>query len=139
MPYKIVDGEKVWFTAEEWAEEKARRSALNRKSFKEAQKEVRALAPLDTTEGKRQRIQLFKEKLLTEENGNKIIKKVLDIAMDDDHPGQSAALKMCLDRMLPSSLFEEKKVGLDRPSISINITGIGESQVKTIEGEVIDG
>lgn len=97
---------------------------------------------LGTPIGNKQRMQEFKNKLLTEENGNKVLMKVLEVAMDDEHPGQSAALKMCLDRMLPTSMFDETKAASDRPSIQINITGIGENQVspaKVIDGEVIGG
>ena len=94
---------------------------------------------LGTPIGNKQRMQEFKNKLLTEENGNKILQKVMEVAMDDDHPGQSAALKMALDRMLPTSMFDEDKKNNDRPSIQINITGINEPKTNIVEGEVIDG
>ena len=96
---------------------------------------------LGTTIGNKQRMQEFKNKLLTEENGNKVLMKVMEVAMDDEHPGQSAALKMMMDRMLPTSMFDESKPNGDRPSIQINITGIGESVSvgNTIDGEVVDG
>jgi hypothetical protein len=81
---------------------------------------------LGTPIGNKQRMQEFKNKLLTEENGNKVLMKVLEVAMDDENPGQMAALKLCMDRMLPTSLFDESKAAGDRPSIQINITGIGE-------------
>jgi hypothetical protein len=92
---------------------------------------------LGTPIGNKQRMQEFKSKLLTEENGNKVLMKVLEVAMDDEHPGQSAALKMCLDRMLPTSMFDEDKKGTDRPSIQINISGLNDPVVsgETIEGE----
>jgi hypothetical protein len=90
---------------------------------------------LGTPIGNKQRMQEFKNKLLTEENGNKVLMKVLEVAMDDEHPGQSAALKMCLDRMLPTSMFDETKASSDRPSIQINISGLSEPKV---EGAVID-
>jgi hypothetical protein len=91
---------------------------------------------LGTPIGNKQRMQEFKNKLLTEENGNKVLMKVLEVAMDDQHPGQSAALKMMLDRMLPTSMFDETKAAGDRPSIQINISGLSEPKV---EGAVIDG
>lgn len=64
------------------------------------------------------RIAEFKERLLAT-SGTRVIDKVLQIAQNDDHPGQMAALKMCMDRMLPVSLFE-KGAG-SRPSVQINI------------------
>jgi hypothetical protein len=50
---------------------------------------------------------------------------VIDIALNDDHPGQMAALKMCIDRTLPISMFEKDKS--QRSAVTINITGLGES------------
>ena len=100
------------------------------------------MRPIGTPIGNKQRMQQFKEKLLREENGNKILQKVLEVAMDDEHPGQSAALKMCMDRMLPTSMFDEDKKGSDRPQIQINITGIGDKVdigSNTIDGELVDG
>lgn len=105
-----------------------------------AEKKAEARQPIGTFLGNKQRMQAFKEKLLSEDNGNKVINKVLRIAMDDKHPGQVSALKMCVDRMLPMSAFEDAK-NQGRTAIAISITGIGES-TKTIlnneTGDVID-
>lgn len=92
--------------------------------------------PLATVKGQKQAMQELKAKLLTEGNSNNILRKILEIAYNDEHPGQMNALKMCFDRMLPTSMFEEKVKGGDRPQISINITGINDVQV---EGSTIDG
>ena len=92
---------------------------------------------LGTPIGNKQRMQEFKNKLLTEENGNKVLMKVLEVAMDDENPGQMAALKLCMDRMLPTSMFDEAKAASDRPNIQINITGIGESV--SVSNDPIEG
>jgi hypothetical protein len=134
MPY--VNGE--WIEADEWAKMKEERKLLNKKAFREAQKSVVASKPIDTVAGQKERMAIFKRKLLTEKNGNAVISKVIEIALNDEHPGQSAALKMCLDRFLPTSLFEEKKAGGERAAIQINISGIGEANTNVIEGEVVD-
>jgi hypothetical protein len=52
--------------------------------------------------------------------------------MNDEHPAQLAAIKLCMDRMLPVSMFE--KEGKSRSAVTINITGIGEIS----HGETID-
>lgn len=93
---------------------------------KKLQEEYRAASrkPVTTPEGKRQRLQDFKEMLLSPTNGTKVIRKVLEIALDDGHPGQMNALKMCLDRQLPISSFEEAKGTGGRTAIQINITGV---------------
>ena len=64
------------------------------------------------------RIAEFKARLLAT-SGTSVIDKVLSIAENDSHPGQMAALKMCMDRMLPVSLFEKGANG--RPQVQINI------------------
>jgi len=48
---------------------------------------------------------------------------VIDIALDDNHPSQMAALKMCMDRALPMSVFE--KTSAQRSAVNITISGIG--------------
>ncbi len=67
-------------------------------------------------------------RLLLAEKADPLIKKTIDIALDDDHPGQMAAMKMCMDRLLPMSEFEARKDGA-RTAISITISGIGEKPV----------
>jgi len=79
------------------------------------------------------RIQELKARLLST-TGDKVINKIVNIAMDDGHQGQMAALKMCLDRMLPLSLFE-KDAKRGSNAITINITGVNDMKV---EPETID-
>ena len=50
--------------------------------------------------------------------------KVIEIALNDEHPHQLVALKMCLDRTLPISMFEKDKS--QRSAVTINITGLGQ-------------
>jgi hypothetical protein len=77
------------------------------------------------------RIQEFKARLLSS-SGTKIIDTVLRKAMDDNDKDQVACLKMCLDRMLPTSLFEKDAKG-QRNAVTINITGLGETKVEAVE------
>jgi len=69
-----------------------------------------------------QRIKEIKD-LLLRGAGKNVAQKVIDIALNDDHPGQMVAIKMCLDRTLPISMFEQGKA--QRSAVTINITGIG--------------
>lgn len=73
------------------------------------------------------RIQELKARLLAT-TGDKVIDKIVAIAMTDGHPVQSAALKMCIDRVLPISYFEKDKNSGARPSVNITITGVGGEQ-----------
>ena len=70
------------------------------------------------------RINEFKARLLAT-SGDNVINKIIEIAQNDEHPGQMAALKMCMDRVLPLSYFEKDKATGGRSSVSITITGIG--------------
>ncbi len=70
------------------------------------------------------RIQELKARLLAT-TGDKVINKIVEIAMTDGHPVQAAALKMCIDRVLPVSYFEKDKNTNARPSVNITITGVG--------------
>lgn len=83
------------------------------------------------------RIQELKARLMATA-GNKVIDTVIRIALNDDHPSQLAALKMCLDRQLPLSMFEkEAKRGSN--AITINITGIsGMNAEETIDADDIE-
>jgi hypothetical protein len=85
------------------------------------------------------RIQEFKARLLST-SGTKVIDTVLRKALDDGDKDQVACLKMCLDRMLPTSLFEKDAKG-QRNAVTINITGLGETKVnavETIEADIVD-
>ena len=70
-----------------------------------------------------QRIKELKE-LMIRSGGKDVAQKVIDIALNDNHPGQMAAIKMCIDRSMPVSMFEKDKGA--RSAVTINITGIGE-------------
>ncbi len=134
-PYKQTKREK---------EKEAKREA-NRKALEKERKKVDlapglARHPIKTPLGQKQRIQQFKEMLLTDRNGTAIINKIIETALDDDHPNQAACLKMAIDRILPASIFEAKK-GESKPQVQITISGIGEAVTigNTIDGEVVDG
>jgi hypothetical protein len=86
---------------------------------------------LGRPQGDNGRIQELKARLLAT-TGDKVINKIVSIAMDDTHNGQMAALKMCMDRVLPTSLFEKDAKG-QRNAVTINITGIGDAKIDAAE------
>jgi hypothetical protein len=71
------------------------------------------------------RIAEFKARLLST-TGTKVIDKILQTALEDGHPAQAACMKMCFDRLLPVSMFDEK-AGNNKPTIQINISGINDN------------
>lgn len=84
------------------------------------------------------RLEEFKQRLLAT-GGTRILDKMISIALDDNHPGQMAAIKMSIDRMLPVSSFEAAKNGGQSPTISINITGLNSSSDYSLPvDEVVD-
>ena len=82
--------------------------------------------------GEAARVQELKARLLAT-TGERVINKIVEIAMTDGHPVQSAALKMCMDRVLPVSLFEKDAKG-GRSAVQINITGLG-AEIKDVSEE----
>jgi len=73
----------------------------------------------------------------------KVINKIMQAALDDDHKGQATAWKIIADRVLPTSYFEKDKDGNAKSAISITITGVGtETEIKNddaIDGEYTEG
>jgi hypothetical protein len=82
------------------------------------------------------RLQEFKERLLAT-GGSRILDKMVEIAMTDGHPGQMAAMKLAVDRILPVSMFDAAKNAGGAPQISINITGLTTPSVSSVSDEDI--
>jgi len=95
----------------------------------------KAKLPIGRPKNDTGRIAEFKQRLLGT-SGSAVIEKIIEIGQTDGHPGQMAALKMAVDRILPLSLFEKDSKG-QRNAIQINITGIGEAVVQQ-QAEVVD-
>ena len=99
----------------------------------------KAKLPMGRPKNDTGRLAEFKQRLLGT-SGSAVIEKIIQIGQNDDHPGQMAALKMAMDRILPLSMFEKDAKG-QRNAIQINITGIGEAKIETASDyvdEVID-
>lgn len=113
-----------------------RKRGRPRKSEVEAKK-VGNRGKVGRPAGDAARINEFKARLLAT-SGDKVINKIINIALDDEHQGQMAALKMCMDRVLPLSYFDKDKQSGGKSAVNITITGL-ESSVKTGEdAEPID-
>lgn len=125
------------FDAEYRKQVKQKRREENKKAWAEKVDKAKAKLPIGySASDDKKRVQEFKNMLLRATTGESVIRKVIDVARNDGHPGQMAALKMCMDRLLPVSVFEDAGVGA-RPAITINIVGLNEPVV--IEGEKLDG
>ena len=89
----------------------------------------KAKLPMGRPKNDTGRLAEFKQRLLGT-SGSAVIEKIIQIGQNDDHPGQMAALKMAMDRILPLSMFEKDAKG-QRNAIQINITGIGEAKIES--------
>jgi hypothetical protein len=84
------------------------------------------------------RLQEFKDRLLAT-GGTRILDKMISIALDDDHPGQMAAIKLAVDRILPMSAFDAAKNAGSTPQVTINISSINEPKILDMDDSgVID-
>lgn len=83
------------------------------------------------------RLQEFKERLLAT-GGTRILDKMIQIALDDNHPGQMAAIKLAMDRILPASVFDSAKSGGGTPQINISISALGAPQSVETAVDVTD-
>ena len=81
-----------------------------------------------------QKIRELKQILLNED-GQSIVRKAIEIALNDGHPSQAAMIKLCMDRTLPVSMFEKDKQ--QRSAVTINITGLGAEPV-IVDAATID-
>lgn len=75
----------------------------------------------------------FRSRLLLNPKSPKLIEKLFETALDDEHKNQSVAMKILSDRLLPVAGFTSD--GKQQASVSINISGLGqETAGVTIEG-----
>lgn len=79
----------------------------------------------------------YKARMLASPKSAKVLEKILDAALNDEHQHQAAAWRLVIDRILPVSAFDQAKAGGNTPQISINITGLSQPTVSTDE-DIID-
>lgn len=74
----------------------------------------------------------YKIRMLNSPKSAKVLEAIYDAALTDGHPGQTAAWKLIVDRIVPVSAFEvHKQGGGSTPQISINISSMGAPSVVT--------
>lgn len=80
----------------------------------------------------------YKARMLNSPKSRKVLEKIFDAALDDDHKNQSAAWKLLADRIIPVSYFEKDKVGGGKSGINITISTVGKQDEATVvEGEIV--
>lgn len=102
--------------------------------------ELQKKRPVGRPKGDAALINEFKQRMLASPKSRKVMDKIFEAALDDEHKGQQAAWKLIADRIIPVSVFEQdiKRSG-GKSAITINISGIGEgvniSGENTLDGE----
>ena len=72
----------------------------------------------------------YKARMLASPKSAKVLEKIFDAALDDEHKHQAAAWKIITDRVIPTATFEKDVVkGAGKNAIQINISGIGGGSV----------
>lgn len=79
----------------------------------------------------------YRDRMLNSPKSEKVLQKIMDAALQDEHPHQAAAWKIIADRIIPVSAFDQARSSGNTPSISINISSIGAPKVET-EDDIID-
>lgn len=94
--------------------------------------------PVGRPKGDNAIIEDYKARMLASPKSRRVLETIYEAALNDEHKNQAAAWKLLMDRLLPLSHFEKDKENNSRPSVSITITGIGESPTITGSEEIID-
>lgn len=67
-----------------------------------------------------------------------VVEKSIEIAMDDSNPSQMQAIKLIMDRALPTRGFEMENRQADKGGITINITGLTDQEKEVSTGVTLD-
>ena len=100
-----------------------------------ARAEKQALAKM-TRSQQQSRLQELKTEFLTHSSLDRYVKKLFDMALDDNHAGQTAAIKIIADRILPTASFSNEQKSSS--AIQISITGLQVGGVDVQEKSVND-
>ena len=116
---------------EEQREEPVKRKAGRPK--KSELKEIKESRSVGRPKGEAAIINEYKLRMLNSPKSAKVLEAIYDAALNDEHKNQAAAWKLIVDRIVPVSSFEAAKQGGGTPQISINITGLNQPIVETLE------
>ena len=76
----------------------------------------------------------YRARMLNSPKSKKVLDSIFAAALNDDHKHQSAAWKLILDRIAPTSGFEKDAGSLQRAAIQVNITGVEGVNVGEVDG-----
>ena len=94
---------------------------------------VRENRPVGRPKGTAAIINEYRDRMLNSPKSEKVLQKIMDAALNDEHQHQAAAWKIIADRIIPVSAFDQAKQSGAMPQISINISSVGQPKVETVE------
>ena len=101
-----------------------------------ARAEKQALAKM-TRSQQQIRLQELKTEFLTHSSLDRYVKKLFDMALDDNHAGQTAAIKIIADRILPTASFSNEQKSSSAIQISITGLQVGDVQEKPVNDDPV--
>jgi hypothetical protein len=104
---------------------------------KSALAEVKEKRAVGRPKGTTAIINEYRDRMLASPKSAKVLEKVYEVALTDGHPGQMAAMKLVLDRIVPVSTFDATKAAGGVPSISINISSLNAPTISSTD-DVVD-
>ncbi len=100
---------------------------------KTALKEMKESRSVGRPKGTAAIINEYRDRMLMSPKSSKVLEKIFDAALNDEHPHQAAAWKLVVDRVVPVSAFDQAKQGGSMPQISINISGLNQPTAEVVE------
>jgi len=100
---------------------------------KTALKEMKESRSVGRPKGTAAIINEYRDRMLLSPKSSKVLEKIFDAALNDEHPHQAAAWKLVVDRVVPVSAFDQAKQGGSMPQISINISGLSQPTAEVVE------
>ena len=81
----------------------------------------------------------YRARMIASPKSEKVLHKILDVALEDGHPHQAACMKLVAERMLHHSHFEKDKMSGSGKDITINLNfdqpGSGKVQEEAVDVE----
>lgn len=89
--------------------------------------EAKKKRPVGRPAGDKAIMDEYKARLLASPKSKKVLDKILEAALDDEHKHQGAAWKLLFDRLLPLGSFEKEIIGGgSKPQVVINVGGVSQ-------------
>ena len=114
----------------------------NKRKGRPPKSAIKPKRPVGRPKGDEAIIKEYKARMVASPKSVKVLEKIWEAALDDDHKHQAAAWKLVIDRVLPTSLFDKDASGGSKPAINITIGTVGSVDISesddddVIEGEV---